>query len=237
MREAADLIAPEAGGRSCERLIDLELFRVLQNRHTHSDKSLACNDRLVPHGRVNAEEAIRFDGGAARDHDMRGDHDVILDAAVVANVITAPHNDVASDFNKGLDGVVFEDEAIIAALETGPDGRLGTDIADQLITSVLSFLVFFRARVIHPLEAHWNEHLVTFGWIELLYLVKRHHGKAFIVWLLEELSIEREGNDIVGGIMGQIKVGQLRPLTHSEDYNLCHFRSLFVRCTMTVKVI
>ena len=49
---------------------------------------------------------------------------MILDDGMVADVIAAPHDNIVPDFNEWLNGVVFENKAVVAALKPGKSRRL-----------------------------------------------------------------------------------------------------------------
>ena len=79
------------------------------------------------------------------------------------DVIAAPQHDIIAYRHKRLNGVVFEDEAVVAAFEAGPCGRLRADVANQPVAPTLSVVIFFRPNMVHLLEAHGYEHVILIG--------------------------------------------------------------------------
>jgi hypothetical protein len=93
-----------------------------------------ADPHMIANRAVDPEKTAGADRYPARNHDMRGNKDIILDRRVMADMVAAPQRDVVADPHPRLDRVVFENEAIIAHLEVGEDGRARTDIRDKLIT-------------------------------------------------------------------------------------------------------
>src|SRR5262245_32182705 len=97
-----------------------------------------------------------LDRAVAGYHHVRGDHHVILDLGVMTDVVAAPHHHVVADLDERLNRVVLEDEAVVAAQETWPGGRLRADIADEPIAALLGLAILLGAIMAHLLEAHRN---------------------------------------------------------------------------------
>ena len=76
---------------------------------------------------------------------------------MVADVIAAPHDHVATDFYKGLNRIVFEDKTIVA-YRLAPVRALRAYISDQLITCALRLRINFGAHVVHILVTHRHKH-------------------------------------------------------------------------------
>ena len=58
---------------------------------------------------------------------------MVFDHTVMPEVIPAPQDNVIPDGNKGLDRIVFENEAVLADLYIGKNSGLRTHIADAVI--------------------------------------------------------------------------------------------------------
>src|SRR3982074_1100125 len=129
--ERAKLVAPETGRLSSRRLINIKRIRVVQDCYAHANQGIVPDDSLFAHGGVYTQKAKWFDGADAGDHHMRCDHYVILDGAVVANVIAAPDDYVTADCDKWLNCIVFEDETLVSQFVLSQFGDLGADITDQ----------------------------------------------------------------------------------------------------------
>src|SRR6266581_1267327 len=88
---------------------------------------------VVPDGRIYSDEGVLLDQNPARDHHVRGNETIVLDPRVVPYVVPAPERDVVPDVHEGLDGVVLEDETVLADAQLGPHGRLAADVTGQLV--------------------------------------------------------------------------------------------------------
>lgn len=68
-------------------------------------------------------------------HDVRADETVIVDRRIVTDMIPAPERDVAADADKRLDGIVFENEAVVAWRMVRQERTAAPDVADQIIAT------------------------------------------------------------------------------------------------------
>src|SRR5229473_5579445 len=123
---------------------------------------------------------------------MRSDHYMIFDDAVVSDVIAAPQDDVVPDFHEWLNRVVFENEAVVTALEAGKDSCSRADVTDQFVTSSPGIVIAVCPCVIHPLEADGDEQLVLSRCKVLLEFLKRHNWKTLEFRLLKIITIQSE---------------------------------------------
>src|SRR5436189_3345462 len=222
MRDAADFVTAEPGGWCARRFVDLKLFRILENRDAHANKSLACNDCFVPDGSVHTEETIWLDSAATGDDHMGGDHYVVFDDTVVADMISTPHHDVVAKLYKRLNGIVLEDKTIVAAFKVGKSRGLGANVADKFISSSFGVGIFFRPDMIHPLETHGNKHLELVGRIDLFDFVIRDDRQALVFVLFEVVAIQRKGDHLMRRVMCKVEMCQFSPLTNSENHDFCH---------------
>ena len=93
---------------------------------------------------IYADEARRPDVNVSRDDDMRADETVISDRRVMTDVISAPQGNVVTDGDERLNGVVFEDKAIIARRVLREVRTPAADIGDELVSERLSSVRTFR---------------------------------------------------------------------------------------------
>ena len=187
-----DLVAPKASGLRTLCLVNLELFRVFQDAYAHSNQTLARDNRLVAHGCIDTEKGKLTNRAATRNNDVRGDHDMVMYYGAVADVITAPEHDITADLNKRLDGIVFENETVVATFKSGESCCFGTDVTDQFVTLLPGIVVFFSSHVVHSLKAHRNEHLEFRGIVMLFDFVERHDRQIFVGWRLDIIAVERK---------------------------------------------
>ena len=68
---------------------------------------------VIPQRGVDAYKTRLPDFYTAGNHNVRGKETVIMDCRVMANMVAAPKCDVVSNEDKGLNGIVFQDEAIV----------------------------------------------------------------------------------------------------------------------------
>ena len=129
---------------------------------------------------------------------------------------------VVSDPDERLDCIIFKDEAIVATFEPRKDGGAGADIADEPVTQLFGMVILFRPDVIHLFEADWDKHLEVGRRIVSLHFIKWYHRQAFVLWTFDIIAIQGERHYVVGRIVREIKMRQLRPLTGPEYYDLCH---------------
>src|SRR5437016_1634858 len=113
----------------------------------------------------------------------------------MTNVVATPDHNVITNRNERLNGVVFQNEAIITTLKTWKDCRSRAYIADEFITSTLCFMVSFSPDVIHSFEAHRNKHLELVGRIVPLNLVESNHSQVFELIARNEITIDGERRD------------------------------------------
>ena len=77
---------------------------------------------------INAQEAIFPHVNLPGEHDMRRNERIVVDDAVMADMIAAPKSDVVADTDEGLHGIVLKDERMLAYLHIGPHERPGADV-------------------------------------------------------------------------------------------------------------
>ena len=78
---------------------------------------------MIPDRGIHAEEAVGANRDATRDDDMRRHEDVVFDYCMMADVVATPEDNVVPDPDERLDRVVFQDEAVVTALEARKDSR------------------------------------------------------------------------------------------------------------------
>ena len=84
---------------------------------------------------------------------MRRHEHMVLNLGMVSNMIPTPKNHVISKFDKRLDGVVLEDEAVLAELDVPPDERIAAHVARELETALPCLLGFRGQRPLPPFRA------------------------------------------------------------------------------------
>jgi hypothetical protein len=66
-------------------------------------------------GSINAQKTMGFYFAMPGNHHMRRNKIVIIYLGMVPDVVAAPKGNIASDFNKRLNGIIIEYETIVAA--------------------------------------------------------------------------------------------------------------------------
>jgi len=127
---------------------------------------------------------------------------VILDDAVMPNVVTAPQNDVTTNFDERLNGIVFKDESVVTTLESRKDRSLRTNIADKFVAAALGVIVFLSPNVVHFLKAHRNEHLEFGRRITLMYFLEGNNRQTLVFDAFDVVTIQRESHHLVRRVMG-----------------------------------
>src|SRR6266702_4654821 len=121
-RDLSDTAQARAGhGRAlgAARRNDTKIGLILKHQGAGADYALLSDRNVVTKRRVDADEAALTHPDAPGNHDMRGDKDIVLNDGVVADMVAAPQRDVGSNLCKGLNGIVFEDEAVVLDLQSG----------------------------------------------------------------------------------------------------------------------
>ncbi len=68
------------------------------------------------------------------EHYVRGEEHMVMNDAVMTNVIARPHDDVVADGRERLEGVVLQNEAVVSDLRPRPNSSFGTDVANQFVS-------------------------------------------------------------------------------------------------------
>ena len=68
---------------------------------------------------------------------------MVLNDRAMANVVPAPKHDIASDLNKGLDRIVFQDKTIVANVPRKTD-RVGADVTSHRVAHFFQPEIFFQ---------------------------------------------------------------------------------------------
>src|SRR4051794_1409217 len=95
-------------------LVDAPGLGIAADARAHRHQRPLAQPDAVADRRIDAEEAVRLDGAMAAEDDVRREHDMIAQAAVVADVVATPKRDVIPDRDEGLDSIVLQDQAILA---------------------------------------------------------------------------------------------------------------------------
>src|SRR5262249_23230242 len=110
--DSLDAGAGDAGSWCRYPRVETIVFAVLENERTGAVQAAGIDFEVVSECGVDAQEAIFANLGATGDHHMGSDEDVVLDAAMVAQMVTAPDGHVVANLDIRLDCDVLENEAI-----------------------------------------------------------------------------------------------------------------------------
>src|ERR1700730_105820 len=100
----------------------------------------------------------------AGEHHVGGEKHVVPDHAVMANMITRPKNNVVADWGEWLEGIVFQNEAVVSDLGLRPNRRSGADIANEAVPLGFYLIVDTLSQAIHLAVGHGSkEHVIGRG--------------------------------------------------------------------------
>jgi NDP-sugar pyrophosphorylase family protein len=88
-------------------------LRIGNDIGSHPNESVIGERSIIADGRVHSQKAVIPHHAVAGHDDLRGDEYMIADRCVVANVVSAPEHAVIADRNVRLNGVVFENKAVL----------------------------------------------------------------------------------------------------------------------------
>src|SRR6266496_4246540 len=94
--------------------VDALLNCVPHNNCAGPDQRFGRNRNGVTQRRVDTNETVVMNVNITGHDNMRSQEAMILDHRVMTDVIAAPKCDVVSDLNEWLNGVVLQNEAVIA---------------------------------------------------------------------------------------------------------------------------
>src|SRR5262245_59140684 len=83
----------DLGQFGLRRAIELAVLGVLGNHHAGADPAVAANLHVVGHRHIDPKKAVLADLAEAGDDYVRGDEHVVVDARVVADMVSAPQHD------------------------------------------------------------------------------------------------------------------------------------------------
>lgn len=70
--------------------------------------------KTIAHRGIHPKEAMRLDDTVTGEHDLRGKEDVVLNHAVVTDMISTPQHYVISNSREWLKRICLQNETIIA---------------------------------------------------------------------------------------------------------------------------
>src|SRR4051812_27715093 len=110
---------------------------------------------------------------------MRCEGDMVLDRAVMPDMVSAPKDYVVPQRGEWLNCIVFQDEAIISDLRAGEHGRLRADVADQVVALCLDLVVDRFAQSIHCLGRHRRKKAKLLRRMGLFDLLEPNYRQTF----------------------------------------------------------
>src|SRR5437868_1356194 len=148
---------------------------------------------------------------------------MISNGAMMADVIPAPEDHVVADPREGLDGVVLQDEAILADGRSPEERGPAAHVADEAVATFLPLAIDPLTASVHPLRRHRREEVVLGGGKVMLQLLEWHDGLTFEDGLGGEiLPRDREGVDLASTVMRQVEVRQRGEVPEAEDDHAGH---------------
>lgn len=156
-------------------------------------------------------------------HNMRRKKNMIVDAAVVTDVIAAPQHDIVADGRERLNGIVFENKTVIADL-VAECGGVRRDVRNERISFRFRKIIDVLAVGIHFPRSHRGEKKKIAGRVNALDFFERHNRQAVKIRLLEICRIYRKSHDFTIRIVREVIVRQFSGIEHTEN----HYFFLFV---------
>src|SRR5689334_6799569 len=96
---------------------------------------------------------------------------------MVANMIPAPQYGTITDFNEGLNGIVFKNKNVFSDIRIAPVRGLGAHITEQLISLRLSFFAEPFANRIQLSITNRNKEIMRFRRITQMHLFELNDGQ------------------------------------------------------------
>ena len=148
---------------------------------------------------------------------------MILDCAVVPNVIAAPEDNIVADLSKWLNGVVFEDEAIVADRNSGKNSGFRADVAYKPISLLFNLLVNGFAQPVHATRRHRSKEAKFRRRVRFLNLLESNDRQALENVLCRQVPpVHAEGDDFMLAVVLQVKMRELREILNAENDHFSH---------------
>ena len=106
---------------------------MLQHHGAGANHAALAQRDEIPYRGVQTYETPLANRDPTADHTFSGQEAVIPDSRMMAEIIPAQHDHIGSDLRVGLDGVVFEDDAVVTEDYVASNCCFLTDEADELV--------------------------------------------------------------------------------------------------------
>ena len=153
----------------------------------------------------------------ARNYDMRGDEDIILDDRMMADVIAAPQCHIGPDLHIRLDGIVFQDKGVGARLRAGENTRPGADVGGQALALLPQGRGLVPADIVELGIAHRDKGAVIRRWKGRRDLFHRDDGQTVEIIFFLEGAVHDKTHHMMLAVMLEIEMGDLGDLPGSKN--------------------
>ena len=195
---------------------------IAENEGSRSDDTAFTDGDVVAQGGVHSDKAFGPDPNTARDNHMGGNEAVILDRRMMADVITRPERDVVTDFDEGLDGVVLENETVVADRFAGEHGGAGAAIGDESVALLPGFCDLGGAQLVKLVVTYGDKQVMGGRRESFRHLIEGHDGQpAEGVGGLER-GVHGEAGERPVRVSGEIEMGELANIAAAENNEWFH---------------
>jgi hypothetical protein len=127
---------------------------------------------------------------------MGGQENIVLNDRVMPDVVAAPQRDVGANLRKGLDSIVFEDEAVFFYLQPGKCGCPAADIGNEGISLESCGGNLRGSYIIDPRVADGDKQAEAFWRERLGYSLEGYHRASAKFPVLEISSVYAKARDL-----------------------------------------
>lgn len=143
-----------------------------------------------------------------RHNDMRCEGDMVVNEAMVTQMVATPEYNVVADACEGLQRVVFQYEAVFADFIIEHCG-LGTDVADHPVALRTDFVENAFPVTVHVFGRHGGKKMEIFRRVGLRDIFKGKHRQPFEVMVFRNVGfVYTKGRYIVRRVIFQVIAGE-----------------------------
>ena len=140
----------------------------------------------------------------------------------MADMITAPERHVVADGRERLNGVVLEDETVVADGELREQRAPGADVADELVPERSGRVVLAGPHRVHLRVTERDEHRETVRRIARRDVFEIHERPIQERRRVPIRTVDGERHDLVGRISRKIVVREAGNIPRAEHHDISH---------------
>ena len=150
---------------------------------------------------------------------------MVADRRVVADVVSAPQDDVVADADERLDDVRLEDEAVLADFDLGDQMGGRAHVADQFVPKRLLPFVHRPASLVHSAEADCDEHRKVGRRMRVDERLGRQNGNPEQFVPVASRLVDSERHNLMRAVAIEIDLRDPRKVPRTEDDDGLQVRS------------